>query len=269
MRYLALLVLWLMPLAVTYAQNGMEDGKRVAVDSFELRNAKYMELKESVYPKNDILKLEMPEAVMPARLQPMATPNPQAYTLQNPALKAPMATWRGGHLTAMGTTMGNPGLLDIATGGVMASQRFGNLNISVVAEANKYNFMWQGGVHTQYGVSGELSYKVSERVALTAFGSYYNQTVHTGPALMPYVNSNRYGGYATIMFSEHFGADVGVKRYLNPITGRWNTDPIVSPFLKVGKQKWGIDLGGLLRDVIWGKPNNLIPMTPPMRPVKK
>ena len=71
------------------------------------------------------------------------------------------------------------------------------------------------------------------------------------------------------MFSEHFGADVGVKRYLNPITGRWNTDPIVSPFLKVGKQKWDFDIGGLLRDLIFGKRNNMIPMTPPMKPARK
>lgn len=130
-----------MPLAVINAQNGMDDGKRVAVDSFGLRDIKYRELNGTVFPKNDILKLEMPETVMPASLQPMAKPNPLAYIMESPNLKAPTATWKGGYLTAIGTTIGNPGLLDIVSGGVMASQRFVNLRITVVAETNKYHFM--------------------------------------------------------------------------------------------------------------------------------
>ena len=269
MKHWALLFLWFVPITIAKAQNVREDDKKIAVDSFEIRNVKYLEMNETVSPHADIFKLEMPEAVMPAKLQPLAKPNPQAYTLPHITLENPTVAWKGGYVTAVGTTMDNPGLLDIASGGLMATQQFGNLRVSAMAEANKYNFMWQGGVRTQYGVSGELSLKVSERVSLTAFGSFYNETIFTGPAMMPYVNSNRYGGYTTIMFSEHFGADVGVKRYLNPITGRWNTDPIVSPFLKVGKQKWDFDIGGLLRDLVFGKRNNMIPMTPPMKPARK
>ncbi|MGM9699512.1 MAG: hypothetical protein ACI3Y0_12865 [Prevotella sp.] len=265
MKYIALLLIWLAPLAGIKAQNVKEDGKSVAVDSMKWRDVEYMEMNESALPATDIFKLEVPEAVMPTDLQSASKINPQAYTLPQLTLNVPSTTWKGGILTATGAMLGNPGLLDIASGGLMASQRFGNLHLSVQAEANKYNFMWQGGVHTQYGVSGLLTYDFNRSLSLTAFGAFYDHTIHTGPALIPYVNSNVYGGYATIMFTDNFGADIGVKRYINPMTGRWNTDPIVSPFLKRGKQKWNIDLGGLLRDAIWGKRYDMIPMTPPMK----
>ena len=161
MKHWALLFLWFVPITIVKAQNVSEDDKKIAVDSFEIRNVKYLEMNETVSPHADIFKLEMPEAVMPAKLQPLAKPNPQAYTLPHITLENPTVAWKGGYVTAVGTTMDNPGLLDIASGGLMATQQFGNLRVSAMAEANKYNFMWQGGVRTQYGVSGELSLKVS------------------------------------------------------------------------------------------------------------
>ena len=30
-----------------------------------------------------------------------------------------------------------------------------------------------------------------------------------------------------------WGTDVGVQRYLNPMTGKWVTDPIVRPYYKI------------------------------------
>ena len=61
--------------------------------------------------------------------------------------------------------------------------------------------------------------------------------MQVGPAMSPYVSNTTYGGYADIRFSQTFGANMGVRRYLNPMTGKWTTEPIVNPYIKIGDSK--------------------------------
>lgn len=71
-------------------------------------------------------------------------------------------------------------------------------------------------------------------VSLHAFGYYYANQLQVGPAMTPYMNSTTYGGYADIRFSSAFGTNLGVRRYVDPMTGQWTTTPIINPYIKIG-----------------------------------
>ncbi len=71
------------------------------------------------------------------------------------------------------------------------------------------------------------------------------------------MNTTTYGGYADIRFSDRFGSNVGVRRYVNPMSGRWTTEPIVTPYFRIGKKmKLELPIGNLLKAAIGGDRDN-------------
>lgn len=192
-----------------------------------------------------------------------------------PAYRPPsvFGLWKGAVLGVTGSQSALPGLMDIGSGALMFHQDYGRFHFSAVGMANKY---WMPGIsspigmpmlNTQYGFGGEVSYDVGKALTLHAFGTYYATNPMMGTAASPYLNSTNYGGYADIRFSEHFGSDVGVRRYLSPMTGKWVTDPIVKPYIKLNnKQKIGIDFGHLLKGLIWGNQEDMLPRGPVRMP---
>ncbi len=192
-----------------------------------------------------------------------------------PAYRPPgvFGLWKGAVLGVTGSQSALPGLMDISSGALMFHQDYGRFHFSAVGMANKY---WMPGIsspigmpmlNTQYGFGGEVSYDVGKALTLHAFGTYYATNPMMGTAASPYLNSTTYGGYADIRFSEHFGSDVGVRRYLSPMTGKWVTDPIVKPYIKLNnKQKIGIDFGHLLKGLIWGNQEDMLPRGPVRMP---
>ena len=192
-----------------------------------------------------------------------------------PAYRPPgvFGLWKGAVLGVTGSQSALPGLMDSSSGALMFHQDYGRFHFSAVGMANKY---WMPGIsspigmpmlNTQYGFGGEVSYDVGKALTLHAFGTYYATNPMMGTAASPYLNSTTYGGYADIRFSEHFGSDVGVHRYLSPMTGKWVTDPIVKPYIKLNnKQKIGIDFGHLLKGLIWGNQEDMLPRGPVRMP---
>lgn len=182
--------------------------------------------------------------------------------------------WKGANLSVMGDQTSMPGLMGINSGALAFRQDYGRLHFTTLGIANKY---WMPSMTvgvptllTQYGVDGTVSYDLSKILTLYAFGSYYTINPLVGPAVSPYAYTTQYGGYADIQLHKNFGVDTGVRRYLNPITGQWVTDPIVSPYIKFNNgQKLGVDVGHLLKDIIWGKqshqyvPRGPVRMAPP------
>ena len=121
----------------------------------------------------------------------------------------------------------------------------------------------QSQLYTQYGIGGNVSFEVSEHLSLHAFGYYYNINPTVGPALSPYISTTAYGGYADIRFSDHAGSNVGIRRYLNPMSGRWTTEPIVTPYFRIGKKmRLELPVGGLLKAAIWGDRDNPLRFQP-------
>lgn len=172
-------------------------------------------------------------------------------------------TWRGAYVGVSGWADTMPGLLDRESGALTLYQNLGRWSFSASALADKYRYVGMGYLETRYGVGGTVSYQLSNAVSLHAFGYYYGSPMTAGPAVAPYLSTSTYGGYADIKFNKYWGTDVGVQRYLNPMTGKWVTDPIVRPYYKInGKQKIGIDIGHLLKGIIWGDQDDMMPRGP-------
>ena len=206
------------------------------------------------------------EALQPGLL-PRTTDNPrpgtelkEQYTMQG---TKPFVLWQGGLLSINGATVDMPGMMGFETGVVALHQDFGRLHLTASAIANKYWMPMQGTLATQYGIGGNVSFEVSEHLSLHAFGYYYNINPTVGPALSPYISTTAYGGYADIRFSDHAGSNVGIRRYLNPMSGRWTTEPIVTPYFRISKKmKLELPVGGLLKAAIWGDRDNPLRFQP-------
>ena len=171
--------------------------------------------------------------------------------------------WRGAYLLASGGVNVMPGLLDRESGALTLQQNLGRWTFTALVTADKYRFSSMGFLETRYGVGGTISYQVNNHLSLHAFGHYYGNSSMISPMVNPYLATTTYGGYADIRVSKNFGVDTGVRRYLNPMSGKWVTDPIVSPYIKInGKQKIGFDFGRLLKGLIWGNDDNMLPRGP-------
>ena len=75
--------------------------------------------------------------------------------------------------------------------------------------------------------------------------------------------------YADIRFSDRFGSNIGVRRYINPMSGQWTTSPIVTPYFRVGKRnkvEIGLPLGELLKAAVWGDRDNPMRFRPQPQP---
>lgn len=116
-----------------------------------------------------------------------------------------------------------------------------NLSFQLALDAMKINMSHITG--QAFNASGAFSYHLSEGVAFHLFGSYaigntYGMTTH------------RYGATVSADMSGRFGMEVGVQRYYNSLRGRWETVPVAIPYYKFDKFKLGLDVGGLLYEVL-------------------
>ena len=199
----------------------------------------------------------------------MANYRTMNYTTPTNLTVKPFWLWNNTNITVSGITSQMPGLMDMATGTISLNHNAGRLHLSALAIANKYWMPMQSNLYTQYGFGGTIGYDLSENVALHAFGYYYANNPLVAPAFSPYVSTTAFGGYADIQISEHFGTEVGVRRYVNPMTGRWTTEPIVTPYVKVGKIGIGLPVGALLKSMVWGDNDNPTRFRPPQPQPKK
>ena len=94
-----------------------------------------------------------------------------------------------------------------------------------------------------FGTSGRLTYRTSDRVAFNVFGSYsignsYGMGTHS------------YGASMSLDMSDRFGMEVGAQRYYNSMSGRWETVPVVIPYYRFEKFTLGLDVGGILHELL-------------------
>lgn len=116
-----------------------------------------------------------------------------------------------------------------------------------------------------FSTSGTLFYRPSERVTFKVFGSYdIGNTYGMG--------GKHYGASIAFDMSDRFGMEVGVQRYYDARSGRWETSPVVIPYYRFNKFTLGVDVGGIvheiLRNVIYdNKPRNNPTFGPPRFPI--
>lgn len=163
--------------------------------------------------------------------------------------------WRNVGLVASGSTSVMPGLMQIDSGSFGFKQSIGNFSFYMRGMANKYGFF--NGLHTQYGVSGNVLYQFSPNLSFTGYGTYYfGQPPMMGngltmqPAMIGYYKVSTFGGYISYQFNETFGVDVGAQAVQQFGTNKYQLEPIVTPTVKVGKVKFGLPVGQILNGII-------------------
>ena len=164
--------------------------------------------------------------------------------------------WKGASVGVIGSNYHLPGMMDTSSGSLSLHQDLGRWHFTVSGNAEKYWMPWQRSLFSQYGVGGTVGYNVSDAVSLHAFGYYYANQMQVGPAMSPYYNTTTYGGYADIRFSKVFGTNLGVRRYVNPMNGKWTTEPIVNPYIKIGDSKLELPLGAIFKAIVDSRHDN-------------
>ncbi|MDE7407069.1 MAG: hypothetical protein K2M76_01505, partial [Muribaculaceae bacterium] len=181
------------------------------------------------------------------------------YIPSKPALTMPrlsfspgqaiVTSWHSGAIVARGASNTLPALMRIDSGSLGFYQNVGPLSVHAALLANKYGYF--RGLHTQYGVEGSLSYRIAPRLTATMFGTYYfgnPPVIGPGLPMMPamagFYGTSAFGGYMDVDISDHFGMKVGAQGVQHIGTTRFEPEPIVTPYLKVGsgKNKVQIDL---------------------------
>ena len=154
----------------------------------------------------------------------------------------------------------NPSLLfrgDYRTDGILHQFAHGavyqhifneQFELQVRANAMKINMSHITG--QAFSTSGAFLYHPSDRVTFKVFGSYdignsYGMSTHS------------YGATMSVDMSDRFGMEMGVQRYYDAMSGRWETVPVMIPYYHFNKFTLGLDVGGILyeilRDVVFDK----------------
>lgn len=165
-------------------------------------------------------------------------------------------SWHNGEVVAEGKIQSFYGLMQIESGTIGISQSFGKFSLYAGAIANKYGYY--NGLHTQYGVNGILSYQLAPRLTLTAFGEYYfgqppymSNGMPMPPAMAGFYARSNFGGYIDYQINERFGVEAGAQAVQQLGTNRYEAEPIVTPYVKLGKKvKIGLPVGQILYHIL-------------------
>lgn len=157
-------------------------------------------------------------------------------------------SWQTGYVFGMGGYNTLTGIGSIGNAQIGISQTFDRLTVSGGVSANKYNLA--NGVFNNFGVFGTASYRLTDKIHLNVFGSYYQNNNFYGAAAMPYLNNSNYGATMSFVLSNRFDMEVGAQRYYDTYSRIWKTIPIVVPSFRLNNgQKIGFDVGGLLYSI--------------------
>ena len=160
-----------------------------------------------------------------------------------------ITSWQGGGVFASSSMNTFPGMGNIATGSISLAQDFGQFSISGAITGAKYHL--DNKLYNAYGISGQLSYRLNERLTLNAFGSYqYGGGMYHSMATMPYLSRSSYGATMGVQVSDNFSMEMGAQRYYDPYSHKWMTVPILIPQININGSKFGVDVGGLLFQIL-------------------
>ena len=196
--------------------------------------------------------------------------DPFAFDYSNSGM---LYSWDSGFIAGFGARSTLPGLFSEQTAGVSASQQFGDFTLQGSVTANRY--LLPRGIGNQFGIHGSASYRFSDHVSITLFGSYYNKNPFFSNAAQPYVGSSSYGGFFTFS-GDRFGIDLGAERVYDPFLRQWRTAPIVTPHIRI-TDDFTLDLPvgwlieGLLEKAFFDDRHvnpTIAPPIPPIPPVR-
>lgn len=113
--------------------------------------------------------------------------------------------------------------------------------LQVRANALKVNMSHITG--QAFSTSGAFLYHPSDHVTFKVFGSYdignsYGMSTHS------------YGATMSVDMSDRFGMEMGVQRYYDAMSGRWETVPVMIPYYHFDKFTLGLDVGGIIYEIL-------------------
>lgn len=113
--------------------------------------------------------------------------------------------------------------------------------MQINANAMKINMSHITGA--AFSTSGAFLYHASDQVSFKLFGNYdignnYGMSTHS------------YGASMKVDMSERFGMEMGVQRYYDAMSGRWETVPMVIPYYRFEKFNLGLDVGGIIYEIL-------------------
>ena len=157
----------------------------------------------------------------------------------------------GGYLTGASSHTTYPGMGNMASASIAFTMPMGDrFQFTAGLTGSKYHF--DRAAWNDYGVFGNASFRLNDRLSLNAFGQYYvNQQFHS-VAAMPFLGSSSYGGTLGWKASDSFSLDVGARRIYDPYTGRWRTLPVVQPTFNLLGAPISIDAGPWIYQLLDG-----------------
>ncbi len=156
-----------------------------------------------------------------------------------------IGTWRGNVFTGAGSQTSLPGIgrMNEAAVGYMRQL---NDRLAIQASINAVKLNTAFFKSQSFGASAAFTWQAQEYLWFTAYGS-------ANAGVFPGMKQYRYGGTVGFDIGERFSLELGVERYYNSLTGRWEMRPVVIPTYNFNdKFKLGFDVGPLIYELIRG-----------------
>lgn len=233
--------------------SAQEDSLRIFRDSLKIQNTLTGNTESTSIQTSPDERIGLPIPAYPA--DSAIQLHIQKPTLLIPYYTNPSPMFKGDYQTGgILFTRRNGGL--IGAGGQTTLPGIGRSNNASISYFHAFNPRWtlQVGIDADkmlmahftgqsFGTSGVLSYQATNRLTFHLFGGYNSGYV-------PGMQSYRFGGSMDINIARHFGLEMGVQRYYNPMRGGWETVPIATPYYKFNNgAKIGFDVGGMIYEI--------------------
>ncbi|HIZ90814.1 MAG TPA: hypothetical protein H9807_01625 [Candidatus Bacteroides merdavium] len=152
--------------------------------------------------------------------------------------------WRTGQIYGTGSQTSLPGIGRRNEAAFSFEQELNDrLSLQATVDAVRMNMAYFNR-RQSLGLSGALVYRAQDHLWFTAFGS-----ARTGDFLN--MQSYSYGGTVGFDITDRFSLELGVQRFYNDLTGRWETLPVVMPGYRFNdKFKLEFDVGPLIYELI-------------------
>lgn len=196
---------------------------------------------------------------LPLSLTSSAAPVP-AFSLPGPSFSPDMAVpvaWSGGYIAATGAVSAFPGLMLMNTGDITLHQQLGDFTVSAGTSAIKYGYFM--GVHTQYGIHGDITYRLSPSVSLSAFASYYfgapplvSGGLPMPPAMLGYYAVPTIGAVVNYQPADRFGVELGVQAVQHVGSSRYEPEPVITPYFTTGRGRNRVRIGLPVGQILYG-----------------
>lgn len=156
-----------------------------------------------------------------------------------------------------------PGIGIINQASLIYQKNFNSyFDIKIGINAIKYHLSNLKQSGQSFGLLGSATYLPTEKLHISIFGCYTPNNIYN-------FNNSYYGTTIGYEFSERVGIEVGVQRYYDAQNG-WKTVPIFIPYYKFEKFDLGIDIGGILYEIVRSikdnkQQNKMLPIRLPPR----